>query len=374
MARVVLGSQYRLTVRPERSPLSPGDESFVPLSTDLTTARTTRAAIRNVGDMRRRKARIILSRPGDILGVVPYLVGFHPEESVVAVMLRSGRVVLTIRVDVPPPSGAADLAAQIARLVVQHCTEHLVLIGYSVNPQVRELLKEMAWELTPSGLQDVLFVDGRRWWSLMCASGCCPSDGQPYDPRSSPVAAQAVYAGLAARPDRQALEADVSGPAEDQYPELSRLVEKESPYIDGLASTARCDLMRTIIVASLAQEVPPDDPTCTRLGLLAREVKVRDVAWAMISRKDAEQHRRVWAHVVARTVPPLEAAPLCLLGFSAWICGDGAMMNCCVQRASDVDPNYSFGQLLARISQQALPPRLWDEFGQANTQRRSIVG
>jgi hypothetical protein len=40
-------------------------------------------------------------------------------------------------------------------------------------------------------------------------------------------------------------------------------------------------------------------------------------------------------------------------------------MNCCVQRVSDVDPNYSFGQLLARISQQALPPMLWDEFGPA---------
>ena len=316
--------------------------------------------------MRGRKARITLSRPGDILGVVPYLVGFHPEESVVAVMMRSGTVVLTVRVDLPPPSGAADLAAQIARLVVQHCAHHLVLIGYSANPQASELLTQMARELPQCGVQEVLFVDGQRWWSLMCASGCCPSDGQPYDPRASPVAAQAVYAGLATRPDRRALEADVSGPPANDHPELSRLVKQEFPYLDALASTARCDLMRTIVVASLAQQAPPDDPTCVRLALLAREVTVRDVAWAMISGKDAEQHRRVWAQVVARTVAPLEAAPLCLLGFCAWICGDGAMMNCCIQRVSDVDPNYSFGQLLAKISQQALPPRLWDEFGPAN--------
>ena len=319
--------------------------------------------------MRQRKARITLSHPGDILGVVPYLVGFHPQESVVAVMLRSGRVMLTIRVDVPPPSGAANLAAQITGLVVQHCAEHLILIGYSGDPQARELLMEMAGKLTPFGLQDVMFVDGQRWWSLMCARGCCPSEGQPYDPRASPVAAQAVYAGLATRPDRRALEADVSGPAEDERPELSRLVEQEFSSIDGLASTARCDLMRTVLVASLAQQVPPDDPTCVRLALLAREATVRDVAWSMISSKDAEQHRRVWARVVARTVHPLEAAPLCLLGFCAWICGDGAMMNCCVQRVSDVDPNYSFGQLLAKISEQALPPRLWDEFGPASRQR-----
>jgi hypothetical protein len=319
--------------------------------------------------MRQRKARITLSSPGDVLGVVPYLVGFHPHESVVAVM-RSGRVMLTVRVDVPPPSRAADLAAQVARLVVQHCAQRLILIGYSVNPQVRGLLTEMAGTLTSFGLQDVMFVDGQRWWSLMCASGCCPSDGQPYDPRASPVAAQAVYAGLATRPDRRALEADVSGPIDDEHPDLSRLVEQDFPYIDGLSSAARCDLMRTIVVASLAQQAPPDDATCVRLALLAHDVAVRDLAWAMISSKDADQHRRVWARVVARTVPPLEAAPLCLLGFCAWICGDGAMMNCCVQRVSEVDANYSFGQLLATISQQALPPRLWDEFAPANLQRR----
>ena len=69
--------------------------------------------------------------------MVPYLVGFHPEESVVAVMLRSGRVVLTIRVDLPPPSEAGDVAAHIVRLARQHRAQDLVLIGYSVNPQVR---------------------------------------------------------------------------------------------------------------------------------------------------------------------------------------------------------------------------------------------
>jgi hypothetical protein len=323
--------------------------------------------------MRRRKALIRLSRPGDILGMVPYLVGFHPKESVVAVMLRSGRVVLTIRVDLPPPSEAGDLAAHIVRLSRQHRAQDLVLIAYSVDPQARAVLTEVATELADCELQDVLFVDGRRWWSLVCTGGCCPPDGRPYDPSSSAVAAQAVYAGLAARPDRGALEADVRGPAEEERAALSRFAQEESTHVEGLKLTARCDLMRTMIMASLAQQNPLDDPTCARLALLARDVPVRDVAWAMISGKDAEQHRRVWARVVARTVPPLEAAPLCLLGFCAWICGDGAMMNCCIQRVANVDPEYSFGQLLAKISHQALPPHLWDEVGTADRKQRSIV-
>jgi hypothetical protein len=43
-------------------------------------------------------------------------VGFHPEESIVAVFIRSGRVVLAARIDLPPESAADEVAAQIEYL------------------------------------------------------------------------------------------------------------------------------------------------------------------------------------------------------------------------------------------------------------------
>ena len=47
-------------------------------------------------------ARLRVRRPADFLAVIPYLVGFHPSESVVAVLCRDGRVLLTARMDLPP--------------------------------------------------------------------------------------------------------------------------------------------------------------------------------------------------------------------------------------------------------------------------------
>src|SRR5215213_1440903 len=153
MARSALGGGYTALSTQRRSPLSTGACRPVTLSTDPTVTGTTRVALRNVEGMRPGKARITLSRPGDLLGVVPYLVGFHPEESVVAVMLRSGRVVLTIRVDVPPTSGAAELAGRFVRrwsaLVVIDVQQRLLPVG---RPAVRSPFLSSR---CPSGIRGV---------------------------------------------------------------------------------------------------------------------------------------------------------------------------------------------------------------------------
>jgi hypothetical protein len=38
-------------------------------------------------------------------------------------------------------------------------------------------------------------------------------------------------------------------------------------------------------------------------------------------------------------------------------------MNCCIERITVVDPDYSLGQLLAEISRAALAPSLWEDLG-----------
>ncbi len=57
------------------------------------------------------------------------------------------------------------------------------------------------------------------------------------------------------------------------------------------------------------------------------------------------------------------SAPLGLLGAAAWIGGNGALLNCCVERLERDDPGYTLGRLLSDLSDRALPPSLWDELG-----------
>jgi Domain of unknown function (DUF4192) len=308
------------------------------------------------------KQSIRLAGPADILGIVPYLVGFHPAEAIVALLIRSGTVMLTMRVDMPPAEEAANLSAMITWIADQHGAEELVVVGYSSDAgPARQVLGTVAAELQSCALKDVLLVDGQRWWSLMCTGSCCTEAGRPYDPGSSSVAAEAVYAGLSVLADRRALEREVSGPPGGDHNDLRLLAEQQSAEITQLDVSARSELIRALIESGVAQSEPIDDATCARMAVLAAEAAVRDVALALITREQAEQYLRLWARVVSRTTAPLEAAPLCLLGFCAWVCGNGALMNCCIERVTTIEPDCSLALLLDKISKWALPPSLWDE-------------
>ena len=60
--------------------------------------------------------RMHISEPGDLAQLVPHLIGFRPEESLVVVVTVGERVHLTARVDLTealPPGGAEDLLDRI---------------------------------------------------------------------------------------------------------------------------------------------------------------------------------------------------------------------------------------------------------------------
>ena len=89
----------------------------------------------------------------------------------------------------------------------------MVVITYSTEPSARELTRQVAIGLERVGLLDALLVDGERWWSLTCAAPCCPPEGTAYDLSGHPLSAEAVFAGMSALPDRDALGEMVQGPA-----------------------------------------------------------------------------------------------------------------------------------------------------------------
>ncbi|HSU34601.1 MAG TPA: DUF4192 family protein, partial [Propionibacteriaceae bacterium] len=88
---------------------------------------TTAAAVASRAPRTRLRAR---GAP-DLLALVPFQLGFHPTESLVTVLVRSGRVVLTARLDLPAPESASATATFLGDLVRQHQIEELVLFAYS---------------------------------------------------------------------------------------------------------------------------------------------------------------------------------------------------------------------------------------------------
>ena len=309
--------------------------------------------------------RLRVRRPADFLAVIPYLLGFHPEESLVVVLSRRGRVLLTARLDLPTVGQAPEVAASVGRLTAQHDVDELVLVGYGDDEgKVRQVLQQIGPGLTSVvRVREVLLVSRARWWSLSCTTGCCPPEGAVFDPDAHPLAAEAVYRGLVAGRSRAALQELVTGPTPEDLPRLREHVANARARLTRLgrpaAATAMADAVRAVLAAPAGVDV--DEAAVARLAVLALDLAVRDVAWALMSRAAAEDHQRLWAQVVAASPPEVASAPLGLLGAAAWIGGNGALLNCCVERLERDDPGYTLGRLLSDLSDRALPPSLWDE-------------
>jgi hypothetical protein len=305
--------------------------------------------------------RVKVSGPADFLGLVPYLLGFRPQESLVLLLIRDGRVLLTARIDLPALEATAPAVEQLLDLSQRHHASGLVLLAYgSAAGRARTVAELVARELGPHGLVDALFVDDSRWWSLTCGPGCCPAAGTRYDLRNHPMAAEAVYAGLTAVAGREEIEAQVGGPPAADFGLLEVVTAAVVREQQGRAPRQRQSDMAAAVQEFLAEPRRLSDEECARFAVLAADVAVRDVAWTAMTRAGIDDHLDLWGQVVARTISPWEVPPLCLLGMAAWIAGNGALQNCCTARARRADPDYSMAGLLDDINQRALPPSFWD--------------
>ena len=290
--------------------------------------------------------------------MVPYLLGFHPTESLVAAFVRQRQVVLTARIDLAATADVEALVDQLELVGRQVGSRSVVLIGYSADGGVRDLMRDLA-DVIPLDLVDVLAVSGERWWSVRCDGACCPPEGRPYDIASHPLAAAAVVAGISATPTRQEVADLAAGPPTADQDRLSGLAEQTARRLAGMGRRRRRQRMRRQVGRTL-RSGGPTEAEAIEIAVLARDVVVRDAAWILMSREHAADHVALWRRVVSVSVWPCEAAPLGMLAMAGWLSGNGALLNCCIERLERVAPEYSLLQLCREISDQAVPPSHYD--------------
>lgn len=309
--------------------------------------------------------RITAKRPSDFVVLVPYLMGFQPQESLVAVLFDGSVQQLTARVDLVPTDLIGDLVEQLVNVARRQSADRVVLVAYSADAVLATTTLDRAIERIPFEVIDALYADGSRWWSRMCSTpDCCPDEGTPYDISSEVVAAEAVFAGMSAVESREAVARRVQGPREQDAPGLRLLAGGIHRELNFRTQGQRAEEMRALVENSLGQP-DLDDETCARLAALCVDLAVRDVAWAMMTRADAALHVDLWQQVVSHTAAPYEAAPICLLGMAGWISGNGALQVCCIERMQKVNKRYGMAGLLDNINRRALAPAFWDEFAEA---------
>lgn len=311
--------------------------------------------------------RLTLQTPTDLLAAVPYLLGFHPHDSVVVIGLCGTRVVFSVRTDLPPPEHASAVVDQLVGVVAEHGVDFALLIGYGEGQRVTRTVLSLREALIGRGVGvgEVLRAHDGRYWSYLCGSpDCCPADGVPYDASATEVAAAATYAGQVAWVDRAALEyslASVDGAEREAADQTTELVAAE-------LGADRAD-RRQVATRVLADAVRChasggriSDDQMARLALLTANIAVRDRCWTRIagSGPALETHVALWTEVTRRARADLVAAPATLLAYAAWRTGNGALARIAVERALATDPRYTLALLLGEALDRALPPSTFD--------------
>src|SRR5690606_22164516 len=191
---------------------------------------------------------IKLRSPADLVAATPYLLGFHPADSVVVVGFRGDRLTFLARGDLPQPDTPPVAAAtELLDMVGRQDVDAIVLVGYAPGAAVALLVDALdrLAEQRAVPVRDVLRVDSGRWRSLRCDDpGCCPPAGTPVDHTSHEICARLTFEGMVAAPSRRDREREVA-PVGDPAPALARAGARFKAMLSGLRKRERPSVVLT---------------------------------------------------------------------------------------------------------------------------------
>ena len=336
------------------------------------------------------EVRLRLSSPADVISAVPYLLGFHPRDSLVLVSLHGGldrRISLASRIDLPPPDHAYDAAVHLARIVVgQGCDEVLIAVlgggaATGSSPPRSDVVACMRMAFEDHGIPVPVAV-----WAPEVSTGATwrsydsKLEGQLADPETSAVAAATVAAGhvtYAARGDLESLVA----------PGDPSAVERRSRLLD-----ARCDRMAA---HGAPEEIDPGadafalvqawvgragedrlelgDEDVVSLCLALTDPIVRDAAFGLVV-GSAAAAERLWTELVRGAPDPEAAEPAVLLAHSALLRGNGALVSIALERAQRAWPGHRMSELfLVSLDQGLGRDELCEWFAEGAAEARLLL-
>jgi hypothetical protein len=323
---------------------------------------------------------LLVHNPSELVAAVPFLLGYHPSDSVAVVALAGRAVEFAACADLPPPDsevGRADLE-NLAETVARQCLGPVVVVGYGKPQRVTPVVLRLAQTVQMLGMpvRDVLRVTDGRWWSYLCDElRCCSDEGTPCLPGDSVIAAEATFRGIVALPSRKDLVAQVA-PVDgaDRESMVAATEQARKRFTDLIADDLEAGPRKTgpqrygrLIRKAGRTAVREAEQRCRAgesisddeaawLGVLLVDQSVADYA---LSRTEPSDWRiRLWTEVLRRMEPAYVAVPACLLGFAAWRAGRGSLARVAVDRALAEEPEHRFAGLMHEVLGFGIGPHM----------------
>ncbi|MEV4054281.1 DUF4192 domain-containing protein [Amycolatopsis sp. NPDC049688] len=312
-----------------------------------------------------------LRNPAQLLAALPYVIGFRPARSVVLIGHQgpAGQEPgLILRGDLPRREHRAYQAQALAARFATglHTGVTLAIVGGRRRPGsapphagfVDVLTKELAVLGVPvrHALWAAKIQEGARW-RCYARTDC---GGELPDPRTTVAAAAATERGTVAFDSRDELEALLSPRSPEALARrsavLSRLPCPPCPDLNEAASAIRAEFERH----RRGEGPPTDEEAVTAAGALTLP-EIRDVCLAMAVPPEtsaAREAERVWLTLVRELPAPERAEPAVLLGFTAYMRGDGAFAGMALENALAANPDHVLARLLKTVLDRGTPPQV----------------
>jgi hypothetical protein len=307
-----------------------------------------------------------LTSPHDLLAAIPFLIGYHPENSLVLVALKDDNVGMAMRVDMP-----TDIAPESYDLLASHfqreAADAALIVAYvdsESDPEAVLINTSAALLRAGISIKESLIVSDGRYRSMLCHdSECCPPLGSPIpDIDSSRIAAEHVIAG------HPMPFANVSGLVQSIAALPSAMEESWQSEVRAFwiesDSESLLDLQRdgATAVIDLAGEYAQgrgaeDRELAARVIGRISDIQVRDYALGSHTDETADAYWQMWRELLLIAPRGFVAPIASIFAALAYERGEGALAHKALDRALADDERYSLALLLRRVFTAGWPPQ-----------------
>lgn len=330
-----------------------------------------------------------LDNPSEFIAALPAMLGFLPERSLAVAVLcavdgEPGRAVvdLVVRFDLYDPEtdqacDAATIAAAAARIcarpsvvgVLAVVIDDAARMPESVPPYPHRVLDDLERRLAAANVPVraawavAAIAAGQPWWSLRTPqdSGCVP------DPATSVVAFRQVLdgspSGSRSRSDLTALVTPDPALHGNVSIELEAAVARAQSHYTEATNSAELVHSRRSQLATVLRHVSDQQSAgkaparvLAEIAVALREKPVRDSLLALADSPHARTAEQLWAQLTRAMSGEYRAEAATLLGYFAYVRGDGPLAGIALDAALEADPLHSMAGLLHTALEAGIHP------------------
>ncbi|GAB3481553.1 DUF4192 domain-containing protein [Amycolatopsis cihanbeyliensis] len=320
--------------------------------------------------------KIKLRDPAQLLAATPALLGFRPEDSLVLIahaMPRGDRIGLVLRGDLPPPGHEHELARHLAAPLVADGAVGVTVVVVGRHPGESE---DGSARVVHSTLVDAVSAVLGEWgmrtmhalWVPRIEKGAryhCYVDstctGVLPEPTTTAAAAAVASAGQVTFGSREAMER-LLAPVEDDV--LARRSERLTAACEESADPdTRTERHCREVCGALGElargELGLDDDRVVALARALSDTRVRDACLTTVLPRGSHRSlvaEQLWLRLIREVPAPERAEAACLLGYSAYMRGEGALAGMAFDSALRADPAHVLSGLMVRALRAGMPP------------------